>query len=120
MMRKEIARAALTISKNAFVGVYSSKSQVTITDSGNKLKIYKFGRGFNGHPFCSACGVHTHQILYGPPQSVIDRLPPDRLAFVQKQLDIQPVNVRCLDGVNVAELAITRSDEGTDGYVIEG
>jgi hypothetical protein len=39
--------------------------------------------------------------------------------MVAKMLDIQPVNVRALEGVDLKELEIVRSDEGTEGYSLE-
>lgn len=54
--------------------------------------------------------------VHGPPQEVIDRLPEERKAMVAKNLDLKPVNVRALDGVDLSLLKIVRSDEGTEGY----
>lgn len=50
---------------------------------------------------------------------MIDRLPEAKKEFVKQQLEIQPVNLRVLDGVEWSELAVERMDEGTDGYVLE-
>lgn len=54
--------------------------------------------------------------VYGPPQSVIDRLPEEKKEVVKKNLDVKPVNIRVLEGVDVKYLKIERLDEGTDGY----
>jgi hypothetical protein len=39
--------------------------------------------------------------------------------MVAKMLDIQPVNVRVLEGVELATLVVVRSDEGTEGYSLD-
>lgn len=80
------------------------------------MQEYQYGRKFMGFPFCSTCGVHVYMVVYGPPQQVVDRLPEDKKEFVRKNLDLQPVNVRVLNGVDLGTLDIKRSDNGTDGY----
>ena len=35
---------------------------------------------------------------------------------MRKQLDIQPVNVRALDGIDMSRVEVKRSNEGTEGY----
>jgi hypothetical protein len=77
---------------------------------------YQFGRKFNGSPFCKTCGVHAFQNLYGPPKEVIDSLPEEKKAFVRKKLAIRPLNIRVLDGLDLATVHINRSNEGTEGY----
>lgn len=101
--------------QNAWVGIYLRPSEVKVTGA-EHLTDYRFGRRFMGHPFCKTCGVHVVINVYGPPQHVIDRLPEDRKKMVAKKLDLKPVNVRALDGVDLSLLKIERSDEGTHGY----
>jgi len=81
-------------------------------------KDYVFGRKFNGIPFCKTCGGHVYGILYGPPQAVVDRLPEAKREFVKKQLEVQPVNLRVMEGVEWSDLVINSTDEGTEGYVL--
>ena len=69
-----------------------------------------------GHPFCTTCGVHVYMNVYGPPKSVIDRLPEERREMIRKNLDLKPVNIRVLEGIELEHLNIERSEEGTDGY----
>ena len=35
--------------------------------------------------------------VYGPPKSVVDRLPEERKEMIRKNLDLKPVNIRVLD-----------------------
>ena len=60
--------------------------------------------------------------MYGPPLSVFDRLPPERkeraLEVYRRNMALQPLNVRALEGVELETLQIERSDEGTEGYVL--
>jgi hypothetical protein len=66
--------------------------------------------------------VHVFGNIYGPPISVFDKLPPERkekvLEIYRKNLQLQPLNVRAMEGVDLTELKINRSDEGTEGYVL--
>lgn len=57
--------------------------------------------------------------LYGPPKEVVRSWPQARRDMVAKMLDIQPVNVRVLEGVELATLVVVRSDEGTEGYSLD-
>ncbi|PVH87837.1 glutathione-dependent formaldehyde-activating enzyme [Cadophora sp. DSE1049] len=101
--------------RNAWAGVYASSSRVKLVGTENVTE-YQFGRKLMGHPFCTICGVHVYMNVYGPPRSVIDRLPEERKEIIRKNLDLKPVNVRVLEGVELERLNIERSDEGTDGY----
>ena len=80
---------------------------------------YKFGRKFNGTPFCKTCGGHVFCNLYGPPEAVVQRLSAAKQEMVKKQLEIQPVNLRALDGIEWSDLTIQTSDEGQEGYSVE-
>ncbi|EPE10835.1 glutathione-dependent formaldehyde-activating enzyme [Ophiostoma piceae UAMH 11346] len=101
--------------RNAWIGVYPSKAQVALSGTDN-VQDYRFGRRFMGHPFCKTCGVHVYMNVYGPPQQVIDRLPEEKKEMIRKNLDMAPVNVRVLDGIQLDGLTVARTDEGTDGY----
>lgn len=100
------------------VQIYPHYSQVSIIGKENS-KDYTFGRAFNGTPFCKTCGSHVYTNLYGPPQHVVDRLPDAKKEFVRKQCEVQPINLRILDGVEWDELNVRRSDEGTEGYILD-
>ncbi|KAK1992169.1 glutathione-dependent formaldehyde-activating enzyme [Colletotrichum falcatum] len=104
-------------SRNGFIGVYPHQSEVTLTGK-DKTRDYKFGRGFNGSPFCQTCGVHCFGNLYGPPKEIVARLPESRQEFVRKQLEIQPVNIRVLDDVEWERIDIKWSNDGTVDYVL--
>ncbi|KAK1750195.1 hypothetical protein QBC47DRAFT_394778 [Echria macrotheca] len=108
--------------RNAFIGVYPSKEEVRIHGRENTFE-YKCGRKFIGTLHCSTCGVTVFTNVYGPPLSVFDRVPPERkevvMAAYRKNMNIQPLNVRALEDVDLAMLQIKRSDEGTEGYTLE-
>lgn len=57
--------------------------------------------------------------LYGPPAAVVATWPEARQAMVARKLNIKPLNVRALEGVEWDHIKIERSDEGTEGYVID-
>lgn len=57
--------------------------------------------------------------LHGPPQSVVDNLPLEKQEIVKQKLAIVPIRVAVLDGVEWADLKIERTDEGTEGYVVD-
>ncbi|CCF33092.1 hypothetical protein CH063_05349 [Colletotrichum higginsianum] len=104
--------------RNGFIGVYPHQSLVTLVGK-DQTQDYKFGRGFNGSPFCRICGVHCFGNLYGPPEEVLARLPEAKQDFVRKQLEVQPLNIRVLDGVEWDRVDIKWKNEGTEGYVLE-
>ncbi|KAB5566242.1 glutathione-dependent formaldehyde-activating gfa [Coniochaeta sp. 2T2.1] len=101
--------------RNAWVGIYPRVSEVKVTGA-EHLTDYRFGRKFMGHPFCRVCGVHVVMNVHGPPQEVVDQLPDERREMVRRKLDVKPINVRVLDGVDLLLLEVERTDEGTEGY----
>ncbi|WYZ44982.1 hypothetical protein EsH8_VIII_000298 [Colletotrichum jinshuiense] len=101
--------------RNGSIGVYPHQSQVILVGK-DHTHDYQFGRKFNGSPFCRTCGVHCFGNLYGPPKEIIARLPEAKQDFVRKQLEIQPLNIRVLDGVDWDRIDIKWSNEGTEGY----
>ncbi|KAK0654753.1 hypothetical protein B0T16DRAFT_395629 [Cercophora newfieldiana] len=107
--------------RNAYIGIYPTKDQVRIHGREETFE-YLYGRRFNGAVHCKTCGVLVFNNVYGPPISVFDRLPPERrevvLAVYWKNMAMQPLNVRALDGVDLESLPVQRSDEGTAGYVV--
>lgn len=107
--------------RNAWLGAYARKSQVVVRGAAQHTRDYQFGpRRFMGHPFCTTCGAHVFMNVYGPPAEVVARLSPEKQELVRQNLDVMPVNVRILDGIqaHLGQLQVTRSDEGTDGYVV--
>lgn len=104
--------------QNAFIGVYPHYSDVTITGK-DQCTEYLFGNRFNGHPFCTTCGVQVFQILHGPPAEIVAAASEARQQMIKRKLEIQPINVRLFDGVNLEDLDIHRMDEGTGGYTVE-
>jgi hypothetical protein len=65
--------------------------QFELLSGADALTTYEFNTRVAKHRFCRVCGVHA---FYTP------RSDPDKI----------DVNVRCLDGVDVSSLAITRFD----------
>lgn len=117
--------------RGAYVGVYPDRSQLTIvtaggaggggTDGGDAAaaSVYKTGPGFSGARFCRRCGVRVWSDLYGPPAELVATWPEARQAVVRRKLRLRPLNVRVLDGVEWDRLNVLRSDEGTEGYVVD-
>jgi hypothetical protein len=107
--------------KNAYIGTYPTKEQVRIHGRENTFE-YRRGNGYSGTAHCKTCGVTVFSNVYGPPLSVFDRLPAGKreqaLAIYRRNMALQPLNVRALDGVDIATLHIERTDEGTEGYVL--
>ncbi|KAJ0309427.1 hypothetical protein COL5a_001598 [Colletotrichum fioriniae] len=103
--------------RNGFIGVYPHQSQVSIVGKDQALD-YQFGRKFNGSPFCRTCGVHCFGNLYGPPKELVAKLPEAKQEFVRKQLEVQPLNVRVLEGLEWDSVNIEWSNDGTEGYAV--
>lgn len=106
-----------TYSQNGWIGIYPHSSKVKLPENSlAHTTSYSFGRKFNSFPFCSTCGVCVFQTLIGPPKTVVDGLSEAGKERVKQMLEIQPVNFRCLEGVDVDQIVRTRNDEGTEGY----
>jgi hypothetical protein len=105
-----------------YIGVYPTKDQVKIHGREHGFE-YLPGRKFSGRVYCKTCGVHIFSNIYGPPISVFDKLPLERkenaLKLYHKNMQLQPLNVRAINGVDLFNLKINRADEGTEGYKLE-
>ncbi|KAI1456347.1 Mss4-like protein [Annulohypoxylon moriforme] len=102
--------------RNAYLWIYPSKSQVTITGTSN-FGYYSFGRGIWKKTFCRTCGVpiHNHIDDYTPDQ--ISKLPEEHREWAVDHLDWSPINLRVLDGINLGELPLRRIEGSKFGKV---
>ncbi len=78
-------------SKKAFLHLIVPPEQFELLSGKEALTTYRFNTGVAQHTFCATCGIHP---FYVP------RSDPDKI----------DVNVRCLDGVDIAELTIGKFD----------
>ena len=77
--------------KKAFLHLIVALAQFELIHGKEALTTYRFNTGVAQHTFCSTCGIHP---FYVP------RSDPDKI----------DVNVRCLDGVDLAALTIAEFD----------
>jgi hypothetical protein len=82
-------------------------------------KEYFCGGGVQGWPFCQVCAVHVFANAYGPSKELMETWPEARQEMVREMWDVLPLNLRALDGGDVDLFQIERSDEGTEGYVLD-
>lgn len=72
---------------------------------------------------CKTCGVHMFGIVYGPPISIFDKLPPERKAVAlevyHRNLNMQPLSVRTIDDLDISSLKIEYDACGTEGYTLD-
>jgi hypothetical protein len=78
-------------SKKGFLHLIVAPEQFELLQGKEALTTYRFHTGVAQHTFCSTCGIHP---FYVP------RSDPDKI----------DVNVRCLDGVDLAALTIAEFD----------
>ncbi|KAK2590582.1 hypothetical protein QQS21_011728 [Conoideocrella luteorostrata] len=108
--------------RKAYIGVYPSKDQVRI-HGGDHTTEYQFGKKFGGDHHCKTCGVFVFATVYGPPLSVFDKVPPERkehvLSVYYKNIQMKPLNVRCMEGVDIPSLTIDKNDYGDEDYVLD-
>ncbi|CEJ92899.1 hypothetical protein VHEMI08526 [[Torrubiella] hemipterigena] len=106
----------------AYIGVYPTRDQVKITGRDDTFE-YRHRTKFGGAAYCKHCGVHIYSNIYGPNPSIFDKLPPERREFAlkvyHKNMSLQPVNVRSIESLDLSKIHVERSDEGTEGYVLE-
>jgi hypothetical protein len=69
------------------------------------------------HPFCKVCGVQVYMHVYGP--KFKEEWSEETRKMVRGKCEIVPVRVAALEGVKWDELKVERSDEGTEGYVLD-
>jgi len=72
--------------KKGFLHLIVPPDQFELLSGGDDLATYQFNTGTAKHTFCKHCGIHP---FYSP------RSDPDKI----------DVNVRCLDGVDLAEIS---------------
>ena len=77
--------------KKDFLHLIVALAQFDLVSGADDLTVYTFNTGTAKHQFCRHCGIHP---FYVP------RSDPDKI----------DVNVRCLEGVDAAALAIERFD----------
>jgi hypothetical protein len=119
--RRRFMSLALTLYEDAYIGVYPTKDQVKIYGREDTIE-YLYGRKFNGTSYCKTCGITVFSNVYGPPLTTFDKLPHERkeraMAVYWKNMALQPLNARTIDGLDIGSLEIKRVDEGTEGYVL--
>ncbi|KAI0113683.1 Mss4-like protein [Nemania sp. FL0031] len=108
--------------RTGFIGVYPTKDQVKLHGQEHTVE-YLYGRRYTGITFCKICGVYVFSIVHGPPLSIFDGVPTERRDHVmyiyQKNINLQPLNVRAMEGVDMGCLEVNRRDEGTEGYELD-
>jgi hypothetical protein len=77
--------------KKGFLHLIVPPAQFALISGQDDLSTYQFNTGTAKHTFCKVCGIHS---FYVP------RSDPDKI----------DVNARCLDGVDVATIAIKQFD----------
>ncbi|KAJ6437719.1 glutathione-dependent formaldehyde-activating enzyme [Purpureocillium lavendulum] len=115
--------------RNAYVGVYPTKDQVRTHGKEHGFEYFglgaeETGRKWGGVVHCSTCGVFVFNIIYGPPLSIFDKLPPERkaraLEAYHRNVSLLPLNLRAVEGlhreVQLGSVGVERADEGTEDY----
>ncbi len=101
------------------MGIYPTKDNVRVYGDEHTYE-YVAGKKWGGSPFCATCGVNVYKNIYGPPQSVIDGVPPEKKERFMKvynhNMSLKPLNTRALDNVDFSKLDIKRDNVGTEGY----
>ncbi|KAK8052483.1 glutathione-dependent formaldehyde-activating enzyme [Apiospora rasikravindrae] len=109
--------------RTGYIGVYPTKGEVSIPASSSENSFAYGGRYGGGSSHCKTCGVFVFDEVVGPPISVFDNVSPERrehlLGVYHKNMSLQPLNVRCVEGVDLGSLDIQRLDEGTEGYTLD-
>lgn len=77
--------------KKGFLHVIVARDRFELLSGEDDLTTYRFNTGIAAHHFCRHCGIHS---FYVP------RSDPDKV----------DVNLRCLDGVDLAEIAVSPFD----------
>ncbi|KAI1109897.1 Mss4-like protein [Nemania sp. NC0429] len=105
-----------------YIGVYPTNDEVILHGKENTSE-YLYGRKYTGVAFCKTCGVHVFSVVHGPPLTILDTIPAGQhehfMSVYRKSVNLQPLNIRSMEEVDLASLHITRTDEGTEGYALD-
>jgi hypothetical protein len=78
-------------SKTAYLHLIVAKSAFRLVEGADALTTYRFNTGAAQHLFCSVCGIKSFYVPRSHP-------------------DGYSVNARCLDGIELAAIAVTPFD----------
>jgi hypothetical protein len=95
-----VCNCSICTRKGAVVSAYYRAASVEILAGGEHLRDYRFGDRDVMHHFCGTCGIH--------PFIEVASVPPDYTGAARPG-DFR-INLRCVDGIDVDALAITRID----------
>jgi hypothetical protein len=87
----EDCNCSICVKKGGFLHLIVPTEQFKLLSGHDDISTYRFNTGVAQHHFCRHCGVHS---FYVP------RSDPDKI----------DVNVRCLEGVDVATIAAAKFD----------
>ncbi|KAK8080909.1 hypothetical protein PG997_008727 [Apiospora hydei] len=109
--------------RTGYIGVYPTKDEVSIPASSWENTFAYGGKYGGGSRHCKTCGVLVFDEVVGPPISVFDSVPLERrerlLEVYHRNMSLQPLNIRCVEGLDLGPLEIQRSDKGTEGYTLD-
>ncbi|KAI8963813.1 glutathione-dependent formaldehyde-activating enzyme [Daldinia sp. FL1419] len=94
-----------------YVWFYPKKDQVEIEGEEN-LAYYAFNTKIFAKSFCKICGVPVHNDTHSATEEDINKLPEGQRDFIRGALSLTPINLRVINGLDVANLNVKQ----VDGY----
>ncbi|KAH8897493.1 glutathione-dependent formaldehyde-activating enzyme [Thozetella sp. PMI_491] len=103
---------------------YPTRDKVRIHGKEHTAEYMK-APSWDSKAFCRTCGVSMFANIYGPPEgeSFFNKVPEERrehvLGVYRKNMSMQPLQVRALDGIDIDSLQVTKKNTGTEGYELD-
>lgn len=88
---------------------YPKTDQVKVEGKDN-LTNYLFGTKLFGKHFCKTCGIVLYNRIIPITEEEISQMPEGQANFVRGSLNMMPVNLRVINGLNVKDLNVTQFD----------
>ena len=83
--------------QNGEIWAYPHRSAVQLHDLNDSLVDYSFGKKVTSHKFCRVCGVAVANVILDP-------------SAPHPSVEILPINVRTINGLDLLALNVERSD----------
>ncbi|KAI1105858.1 glutathione-dependent formaldehyde-activating enzyme [Jackrogersella minutella] len=95
--------------RHGSVWLYPKKNQVVIEGKEN-LGVYLFNTKVFGKTFCKICGIPVHNEPQPISEERMNELEEGQRNFLNGSMDIEPINLRLFDDLNVNDLNVAHYD----------
>jgi hypothetical protein len=104
-----------TVMQNGYVFAYPNKKDVAehVAEPA-QLTSYQCGKKYSLQQFCGICAVPVLFRVIGPPPEIVARMSEKMKAYRDAIVQVQPVNLHVLDGVEWEQLKVKKEKGGKE------